>query len=78
VDDALILQVLEFGERCRLRAMEGCADLMTRLNLRARLAKRLVVGADRALGSAAEHVWKALRMIVAMYYWCSSDVVMIA
>ena len=51
---------------CRLRATEGCADLMTRLNLRARLAKRLL-GVDRALGSAAETVWKALRMIAAMY-----------
>lgn len=35
-----------------------------RLNRRARLAKRLLEGADRALGSDAAHVWKALRILV--------------
>jgi hypothetical protein len=43
---------------------EGWNDLTMRLNLRERLAKRLLEGADRALGSAAEHVWKALRIFV--------------
>jgi predicted Zn-dependent protease len=44
--------------------MEGWNDLTTRLNRRARLAKRLLEGADRALGSEAAHVWKALRITV--------------
>ena len=35
-----------------------------RENLRVRFAKRLLEGADRARGSDAEHLWKALRILM--------------
>ena len=55
---------LSSGDWCRLRVTVGWNDLTMRLNRRARLAKRLLEGADRALGSEAAHVWKALRIFV--------------
>ena len=55
---------LSSGDWCRLRVTEGWNDLTMRLNRRARLAKKLLEGADRALGSDAAHVWKALRIFV--------------
>lgn len=50
------------GDWCRLRTIEGCDCLTMRLNLNARFAKRLLEGADKARGSDAEHLWKALRI----------------
>jgi hypothetical protein len=55
---------LSSGDWCRLRVTVGWNDLTMRLNLRVRLAKRLLEGAEMALGRAAEHVWKALRIFV--------------
>lgn len=55
---------LSSGDWCRLRVTVGWNDLTMRLNRRARLAKRLLEGAERALGSEAAHVWKALRIFV--------------
>ena len=55
---------LSSGDWCRLRVKEGWKDLAMRLKRRVRLAKRLLEGADRALGSDAAHVWKALRIFV--------------
>ena len=56
---------LSSGDWCKLRVTVGWNDLTMRLNRRVRLAKRLLEGADRALGSDAAHVWKALRIFVA-------------
>jgi hypothetical protein len=55
---------LRSGDWCRLRVTVGWNDLTIRLNLRVRLAKRLLEGAEMALGRTAEHVWKALRIFV--------------